>query len=171
MQKGSLTIFQCFKNTKKLPTWDWYHEFLESPSGKLQIRTTIGWSLELVHLSGSGPWTIKQVLAFILFQLMINIVVFVVEGHSRSWRSAYFLTQENKRLPDHVVERIKSPTLISCSQSCLQNAWCSSANFVMSSKNGKGTCELNRHERSLFDANSKLHDQQDVIFAMILKVI
>ena len=115
---------------------------------------------------------VKQVLVFILFQLMINIVVFVVEGNSRrSWRSAYFLTQENKRLPDHVVERFKSPSLISCSHSCLQNAWCTSANFVMSSKNGKGTCELNKHESSLFDANSKLHDQQGVIFTMMLKVI
>ena len=116
---------------------------------------------------------VKQVFPFILFHLMINIVVFVVEGNSRSWRSAYFLTQENKRLPDNVAERFKSPSLISCSQSCLQNAWCSSANFLMSSKpvNGKGTCELNKHERSHFDANSKLHDQQGVIFTMILKVI
>lgn len=57
MQKGALAIFQCFKTTKKLPISDWYHEFLESPSDKLQIRTTLGWSLELVHLSGSGPWT------------------------------------------------------------------------------------------------------------------
>ncbi|XP_020624694.1 uncharacterized protein LOC110062175 [Orbicella faveolata] len=100
---------------------------------------------------------------------MINIVVFVVEGNSQSLRSAYFLTQENKRLPDHVVKRFKSSSLISCSQSCLQNAWCTSANFVMSSKNGKGTCELNKHERSLFDVNSNLHDQQGVIFTMILK--
>ena len=114
---------------------------------------------------------VKQVLAFILFQLMINIVLFEVEGKSRSWRSAYFQTQENKRLPDRVVKRFKSPNLISCSQSCLQNAWCTSANFVMSSKKGKGFCELNKHKRSLFDANSKLHDQQGVIFAMILKVI
>ena len=28
-------------------------------SYRLQIRTTPGWSLELVHLSGSGPWTIR----------------------------------------------------------------------------------------------------------------
>ena len=114
---------------------------------------------------------VKQVLAFILFQLMMNIVVFVVKGTSRSWRSGYFLTQENKRLPGHVVERFKSPSLISCGQSCLKNAWCTSANFVMPSKNGKGTCELNKHKRSLIAANSKLHDQQGVIFTMILKVI
>ena len=115
---------------------------------------------------------VKQVLAFILFQLMINIVVFVVEGNSRSRRrSAYFLTHENKRLLDHIVEHFKSRSLISCSQSCLQKAWCTSANFVMSSENGKRTCELNKHERSLFDANSKLDDQQGVIFTMIQKVI
>lgn len=114
---------------------------------------------------------VKQVSFFILSQLMLNIVVFVVEGKSSSWRSAYFITQENKQLTDHVVKRFKSSSLISCSQSCLQNAWCTSTNFEMSSKNGKGTCELNKHEMSLFDANSKLHDQQGVIFSMILKVI
>ena len=114
---------------------------------------------------------VKLVFAFILYQLMINIVVFVVVGHSRSWRSAYFLTQENKRLPDHFLERFKSPSLISCSRSCLQNTWCTSANFVMSSNNGKGTWELNKHESSLFDANSKLHDQKGVIFTMIQRVI
>ena len=110
----------------------------------------------------------RQVLAFILFQLMINVIVFVSEG--KSWRSAYFLTQENKRLPDHVVKRFKSSSLISCSQSCLKNAWCTSANFEMSSKNGEGTCELNKHEMSAFGANSELHEQQGVIFTMILKV-
>ena len=114
---------------------------------------------------------VKKVLAVILFQLMTIIVVFVVQGETHSWRSAYFVTQENKRLLDHVVKRFKSPSFISCSQSCLQNAWCTSANFVMLSKNGKGTCELNKHERSLFDANSNLNDQQGVIFTMILKVI
>ena len=114
---------------------------------------------------------VKQVLTFILFQLMMNIVVFVVKGTSRSWRSGYFLTQENKRLPGHVVERFKSPSLISCGHSCLQNAWCTYANFVIPSKNGKGTCELNKHKGSLIAANSKLHDQQGVIFTMILKVI
>jgi len=114
---------------------------------------------------------VKKVLAFILFKLMMIIVVFVVQGESLSWRSAYLVTQENKRLLDHAMERFKSPSLISCSQSCLHNAWCTSANFVALSKNGKGTCELNKHERSLFDANSNLHDQQGVIFTMILKVI
>ena len=71
MQKGALTIFQCFKNTKELPISDWYHNFLESPSDKLQIRTTLGWSLELVHLSGSGPWT-----NFVDFQsLEFNVIL------------------------------------------------------------------------------------------------
>ena len=51
------------------------------------------------------------------------------------------------------------------------NRLATSANFVKSSNNGKVTCELNKHESSLFDANSKLHDQQGVIFTMMLKVI
>ena len=86
MQKGSLTIFQCFKNTKKLPTWDWYHEFLESPSGKLQIRTTIGWSLELVHLSGSGPWTNGVAMGSPLAPLLAN---FFIGHYEKLWLNNY----------------------------------------------------------------------------------
>ena len=63
MQNQALMIFQCFKNTKKLPIFDWYRDFLESPLDKLQICTTLGWSLALVHLSGSGPWTQVNTLA------------------------------------------------------------------------------------------------------------
>ena len=78
MQKGALAIIQCFKNAKKLPISDRYHEFLESPSDKLQIRTTLGWSLELVHLSGSGPWTSDRIM---------HIIHIFFKGH------AYFTSQ------------------------------------------------------------------------------
>ena len=83
MQNRVLTIFQCFKNTKKLPILDWYHDFLESPSDKLQIRSTLGWSLELVHLSGSGPWTIKRT-CFYFFERVIFI--------KRIWKRSYINT-------------------------------------------------------------------------------
>ena len=39
-----------------------------------------------------------------------------------------------------------SPSLLSCGDSCLRNSWCTSTNFKTVSKNGKGTCELNKHE-------------------------
>lgn len=59
---------------------------------------------------------------------------------------------------------------MSCSQSCLRNAWCSSTNFKMSSKEeGKGACELNKHDSSLIDENTKLNEQEGVTFSMLLK--
>ena len=52
------------------------------------------------------------------------------------------------------------------------NAWCTSINYKMSSKkDGKGTCELNKHDISLVNENSNFHDQPGVTFSMMLKVI
>ncbi|XP_078352806.1 uncharacterized protein LOC144637620 [Oculina patagonica] len=102
---------------------------------------------------------------------MLNAVVLEAELNSRSSRSAHFITRENRRLKEHVVERFKSSSLMSCSHSCLRYDWCTSVNFEVTFKNGKGTCELNRGEISAIDAESKLHEEQGVIFLMILKVI
>ena len=113
----------------------------------------------------------RQILFFILFQVMINLAVLLVEGTSRSSRSAYFITRENKRLNDHVVKRFTPASLMCCGLSCLKTSWCTSVNFEISSENGKGTCELNSYEISITGATAKLHDQQGVIFSMILKVI
>ena len=54
----------------------------------------------------------------------------------------------------------------SCSQSCLQKAWCTSANFVMSSKNGKGTFELNKHEKSLSSTQTANFMIYKVLFSL-----
>ena len=86
--------------------------------------------------------------------------------------SAYFTTRENKRLKGYVVKWFESPSFISCSQSCLRNPWCSSANFKGSSENeGKGTCELNKHDGSLINENTKFHEEEGTTFSMLLKVI
>ncbi|XP_078352807.1 uncharacterized protein LOC144637621 [Oculina patagonica] len=111
----------------------------------------------------------KHVLFFILFHGIIHDVIFAIGLNSISSRSAYFITQENKRLKDHVVKRFTSPSLMSCGQSCLKHAWCTSVNFEMIFKNGKGTCELNSGKISAIDADSKLHHEQGVIFSMKLK--
>ncbi|KAL9961808.1 hypothetical protein ACROYT_G030830 [Oculina patagonica] len=85
-------------------------------------------------------------------------------------RSANFITRENKRLKGHVVKRLESPSLLLCSQSCLRNAWCTSTNYKVSSKKaGKGTCELNKHQKSSIDENTELHDQEGVTFSMFFK--
>ncbi len=70
------------------------------------------------------------------------------------------------------MKRFESPSFMSCSQSCLRNAWCSSTNFKVSfKKDGKGTCELNKHDSSLINENTKFHEQEGVTVSMLLKVI
>ena len=105
--------------------------------------------------------------------LFLAIAVFFVEvkAHPKCSRSSYFITRENKQLKEYVVKRFDSPSLLSCSQQCMRNAWCTSTNYKMSSKkDGKGTCELNKHDISLINESANLHDQKGVIFSMLLKV-
>ena len=112
----------------------------------------------------------KHALLIFLFQGTICSRAFA-NGEDSTFRSGFFITRENKRLTGHVIKRFESPSLMSCSQSCLRNAWCSSTNFKVSSKkDGKGTCELNKHGRSLINENTKLNEQQGVAFSMLLKV-
>ncbi|KAL9962501.1 hypothetical protein ACROYT_G031606 [Oculina patagonica] len=109
-----------------------------------------------------------KALVFILFQGMVNVTVIAAEEDSTSSRSSYLKMRENQRLEGHVVEHFESPSLLSCSHSCLRISWCTSTNFKMpSDKNGKGTCELNKH--GAIDANSEFHEQQGVTFSMLLK--
>ena len=42
---------------------------------------------------------------------------------------------------------------------------------MSSMKDGKGTCELNKHDISLINEKANFHDQQGVTFSMLLKVI
>ena len=110
--------------------------------------------------------TPKMIRFLILFQVIINVDVFAADQNS-----AYIITRENKRLAGHVVERVQSLSLMSCSHSCLRNAWCASTNFKKSVKeNEKGTCELNKHETAPINGNTELIDQPGVTFSMVLKV-
>ena len=52
----------------------------------------------------------------ILFQVIMNIEVFAADENS-----AYIITREDKRLAGHVVERFQSPSLVSCSHSCINS--------------------------------------------------
>ena len=111
----------------------------------------------------------KNAFFVLLLQGMICSATFAAAEESRS---ANFITREDKRLKGYVVKTFESPSILSCSQLCLRNAWCTSTNFKVSSKkSGKGTCELNKHEISVINENTKFHEQQGVIFAMLLKVI
>lgn len=111
----------------------------------------------------------KNVLFFVLFQGMMNIIVYAAEEDSKLFRSVFFTTRQDRQLKGHVVKSFEYPSLTSCSHSCLRNSWCTSTNFKMpSEKNAKGTCELNRHWA--IDENTKFHDQQGVTFSLLLKV-
>ena len=112
----------------------------------------------------------KHALLFYVLHWTIYGRVFAADEDFTS-HSGYFVTRENKRLTGHVVKWFECPSLMSCSQSCLRNAWCSSTNFKVSSQeDGRGTCELNKHDSSLINENTKLNEQQGFIFSMFLKV-
>ena len=109
-----------------------------------------------------------KVLMFFLLQLT---TVFSTDETSISSRSSYFEVRENKQLVGYVVKRFDSPSLLSCGRLCIENAWCTSTNYKMSTKmDGKGICELNKHDISLINENTNLHDQQGVTFSMLQKV-
>ena len=110
----------------------------------------------------------------LLFLLIRTIPIFLAEEDADSTfsRSSYFTTVENKQLKGYVVKRFDSPSLLSCGQQCMRYAWCTSTNYKMSSKkDGKGTCELNKHDISLVNENNIfLQDEMGVSFALLLKV-
>ncbi|KAL9978351.1 hypothetical protein ACROYT_G015852 [Oculina patagonica] len=52
----------------------------------------------------------------------------------------------------------------------MRNKWCTSTNFKLSSKNdGRGTCELNKHDISLINDKIVFHEQEGVTFSMYFK--
>ena len=109
-----------------------------------------------------------NVLLLFLFQAT---AVFSAEETPTFSRSSYFRTLENKQLNGYVVKRFDSQSLLLCSQQCMKNEWCTSTNYKISSKKeGKGTCELNKHDISLVNENTNFQGQQGVIFTMVLKV-
>ena len=107
-------------------------------------------------------------LFIILHGFLMNTTVF---AGKENYRSAKFGTRVNKRLPGHVVKQLASPSLMSCSQSCLKSSWCTSTNFKDSLKQGgKGTCELNKREKAPIGEDTELVDQPGVSFSMFFKV-
>ena len=117
---------------------------------------------------------VKKVLFFILFQGITNATdlntVDELSMTSTS-RSAFFVSRKNTRLTGHTIKRFYMPSLLSCNQLCLGKTWCASINFEMSSKkDGKGACELNRHNWPLIEEYGILQSQHGVTFALLLKV-
>ena len=110
----------------------------------------------------------KSELKLFLFQA---IAVFFAEVNATFSRSSCFTKRENKQLKGYLVKRFVSPSLLSCGQQCMRSSWCTSTNYKMTSKkDGKGICELNKHDTSLIDECAELNDQEGVTFSMLLKV-
>ena len=116
---------------------------------------------------------VNKFLLFILFQEIINTAVAnaVEEPSVKSIsRSAFFVSRKNTRLVGHAINLFYSPSLLLCGQVCLSKTWCTSVNFKVSfKKDGKGPCELNKHDWPLIDEHGIL-SQQGVTFSLLLKV-
>ena len=114
----------------------------------------------------------KPALKFFLFQAITVVFAQANADPATFSRSSYFTKRENTQLKGYVVKRFVSTSLLSCDQQCMRYAWCTSTNYMMSfKKDGKGTCELNKHDIPLMDENyAELIDQQGVTFSMPLKV-
>ena len=98
--------------------------------------------------------------------LIFCFIVGAVLAPEEDSRSAYIKTREDKRLFGYVVKKIDSTDEISCSKACLRHSWCTSSNF----KESSGNCELNTHEFSTADDDTKLTDNPGTTFSMFLKV-
>ena len=113
---------------------------------------------------------VKHLFLFILFQTTITGKIFNDEEDPAYSRSAFFGTKENTRLYGYVLKRFESPSLISCTRSCIETDWCSSTNFKAFSKDeDNGTCELNEH--SIVDENTGFNNEEGVTFSIPIKVI
>lgn len=116
----------------------------------------------------------KKVLLVLFFREIMNTAVLNAVGEpseNLNSRSALFVSRENTRLKGHVIKRFEAPSLISCSHSCVSKAWCTSTNFrAYSNKDGKGHCELNKHERSVMNEDDKLQSRQGFTFSAFLQV-
>ena len=108
---------------------------------------------------------------WVFLSLLQTSVVFSAEESPTFSRSSFFRTLQNKQLIGYVVKQFESPSLLSCGQKCMRNEWCTSTNYKMSSKkDGKETCELNKHDISLLKESINFHHQHGVTFLMMLKV-
>ena len=101
-----------------------------------------------------------------IYSLIFCVIVGAVLAAEEDSSSAYIKTRENKRLHGYVVKKIDSTDEMSCSQACLRHSWCTTSNF----KESLGNCELNKHEFSPTEDDTKLTDNPGTTFSMFLKV-
>lgn len=96
--------------------------------------------------------------------LMYCIHITVITS-KENFRSAYFLSSENKRLPGQVFKQMYSSSLMLCNQACLKHSTrCTSTKFIkFNEETDEGHCELNEEEpRSSVYDDMKLTDQPGI---------
>ena len=101
-----------------------------------------------------------------IWLLILCCITAKVLAAQKSLISAHLLIRDNRRLAGKAVKMVASSSVMSCSLVCLRHAWCTSSNFEESSRN----CELNKHEFSLIDDDTKLTEKAGTTFTMVLKV-
>ena len=85
--KRILVIFQLLKHTRQLLFLVCCHNFLWSPPTKLQIYIIPSWSIWMVHLRLSGPWTTSSRPHFSFSKELLLKVFKTSSNLSRTWNS------------------------------------------------------------------------------------
>ena len=106
-----------------------------------------------------------------IWSLFLCYFATTIVANEENSRSANFIIRQNKHLASQAVLKIHPSSLVSCNQACLRHSWCTSTNFKESvGENRKASCELNKHELSTIQHDTKLTDQPGNTFTMILEV-
>lgn len=113
----------------------------------------------------------KTILLLLFVQTLSDFVIQLGKYDSMFYRSLRFQHWENKQLLGYAFKSgFVSSSLLSCSQQCLRNQWCSSTSFKSSSSktDDEGTCELNKHVVFFVNKNSNFDDRMEFTFSILL---
>ena len=113
----------------------------------------------------------KTILLLLFVQTLSDFVIQLGKYDSMFSRSLRFQHRENKQLLGYAFKSgFVSSSLLSCSQQCLRNQWCSSTSFKSSSSktDDEGTRELNKHVVFVVKKNSNFDDRTEFTFSMLL---
>ena len=113
----------------------------------------------------------KTILLLLFVQTLSDFVIQLGKYDSMFSLSLRFQHWENKQLLGYTFKSgFVSSSLLSCSQQCLRNQWCSSTSFKSSSSktDDEGTCELNKHVVFFVNKNSNFDDRMEFTFSILL---
>ena len=113
----------------------------------------------------------KAILLLLFVQTLSDFVIQLGKYDSMFYRSLRFQHWENKQLLGYAFKSgFVSSSLLSCSQQCLRNQWCSSTSFKSSSSktDDEGTRELNKHVVFFVNKDSNFDDRTEFTFSILL---